>query len=261
MSGAGKRKNPLGLSLPPTVKEDGSPGVDDQSESTPLTLDEHLKQLGLTEPQKQRMEEWMKEKQRISELSEDTLEKIGELGHGNGGVVSKVLHRPSGIIMARKLVHLEVKPSVRNQIIKELAVLHKCNSPYIVGFYGAFTDNNDISICMEYMDGLSLDILLKRASRVAEPIIGKIAVAVVKGLTYLKEDLKILHREVDQYRPGTAAAHSSTDYIRFSTGPKLYSKAQITPYRYHLKRSTETTSVPASMGGRQIAKKTHSGRP
>uniref|UniRef100_A0A914WV36 mitogen-activated protein kinase kinase n=1 Tax=Plectus sambesii TaxID=2011161 RepID=A0A914WV36_9BILA len=198
---------------------------------------------------------------KISELSEDTLEKIGELGHGNGGVVSKVLHRPSGIIMARKLVHLEVKPSVRNQIIKELAVLHKCNSPYIVGFYGAFTDNNDISICMEYMDGLSLDILLKRASRVAEPIIGKIAVAVVKGLTYLKEDLKILHREVDQYRPGTAAAHSSTDYIRFSTGPKLYSKAQITPYRYHLKRSTETTSVPASMGGRQIAKKTHSGRP
>ncbi|KIH53161.1 hypothetical protein ANCDUO_16721 [Ancylostoma duodenale] len=64
--------------------------------------------------------------------------------------------------MARKLVHLEVKPSVRQQIVKELAVLHKCNSPYIVGFYGAFIDNNDISICMEYMDGLSLDIVMKK---------------------------------------------------------------------------------------------------
>lgn len=55
------------------------------------------------------------------------------------------------MMLCFQLVHLEVKPSVRNQIIKELAVLHKCNSPYIVGFYGAFTDNNDISICMEYM--------------------------------------------------------------------------------------------------------------
>lgn len=66
--------------------------------------------------------------------------------------------------MARKLVHLEIKPSVRQQIVKELAVLHKCNSPFIVGFYGAFVDNNDISICMEYMDGLSLDIVLKKVS-------------------------------------------------------------------------------------------------
>lgn len=41
-----------------------------------------------------------------------------ELGHGNGGVVSKVMHKPSKIIMARKLVHLEVKPSVRSQILK-----------------------------------------------------------------------------------------------------------------------------------------------
>lgn len=45
---------------------------------------------------------------------------------------------------------------------QELDVLNKCNSPYIVGFYGAFTDNNDISICMEYMDGLSLDVVLKK---------------------------------------------------------------------------------------------------
>ena len=41
--------------------------MEEQSESTPLSIDEHLKQLGLTEPQKQRMEEWMKEKQRVSQ--------------------------------------------------------------------------------------------------------------------------------------------------------------------------------------------------
>ncbi len=50
-----------------------------------------------------------------------------------------------------QLIHLEVKPSIRNQIIKELRVLHKCSSPYIVGFYGAFYSDGEISICMEFM--------------------------------------------------------------------------------------------------------------
>lgn len=44
-----------------------------------------------------------------------------------------------------------MKPSIRNQIIKELKILHNCNSPYIVGFYGAFYSEGEISICMEYM--------------------------------------------------------------------------------------------------------------
>ena len=30
-------------------------------------------------------------------------------------------------------------------------ILHECNSPYIVGFYGAFAVESQISICMEYM--------------------------------------------------------------------------------------------------------------
>ena len=50
-----------------------------------------------------------------------------------------------------QLIHLEIKPAVRNQIIRELMVLHECNSPYIVGFYGAFYSEGEISICMEYM--------------------------------------------------------------------------------------------------------------
>ena len=175
----------------------------------------------------------------FGELCEDELERICELGHGNGGVVHKMKHKKSNLVMARKLVHLEVKPSVRNQILKELEILHKCNSPYIVGessiskisyinflstqskttrillfssksatitsflfllyicfsgFYGAFHENNEISICMEFMDGLSLDIVLQTVGRIAEPIIGRLSVAVIKGLTYLKQECHILHR-------------------------------------------------------------------
>lgn len=35
--------------------------------------------------------------------SDDHFEKLGELGAGNGGVVVKVLHKPSSLIMARKV--------------------------------------------------------------------------------------------------------------------------------------------------------------
>lgn len=35
--------------------------------------------------------------------------------------------------------------------MRELEILHDCNSPYIVGFYGAFYSDGEINICMEYM--------------------------------------------------------------------------------------------------------------
>lgn len=40
--------------------------------------------------------------------------------------------------MAKKMIHLEVKPAIKKQIVTELKILHECNSPYIVGFYGAY---------------------------------------------------------------------------------------------------------------------------
>lgn len=85
----------------------------------------------------------------------------------------KVRHKSTGLIMARKLIHLEVKPAIKKQIIRELKVLHECNFAHIVGFYGAFYSDGEISICMEYMDGGSLDLILKKAGRIPESILGK----------------------------------------------------------------------------------------
>lgn len=42
------------------------------------------------------------------------------------------------IIVTFQLIHLEVKPAIKKQIIRELKVLHECNFAHIVGFYGAF---------------------------------------------------------------------------------------------------------------------------
>ena len=89
---------------------------------------------------------------------------------------------------------MEVKPAVRKQIIRELKVLHQCNSPFIVGFYGAFYSDGEISILMEYMNCGSLDLILKKCKRIPECILGKITYAVLKGLAYLRDKHSIIHR-------------------------------------------------------------------
>lgn len=43
------------------------------------------------------------QKQKVGELLDEDFEKLGDLGSGNGGVVTKVLHRPTGLVMARKV--------------------------------------------------------------------------------------------------------------------------------------------------------------
>ncbi|CAH1724333.1 hypothetical protein AGLY_008578 [Aphis glycines] len=201
-------KNKLNLTLPPGVADNQQP----VSPSAPLSaasdagcdklsvasLQEQLDRVGMDDEQRKRMELFLCQKEKIGgELSDADFEKMkdGELGAGNGGVVMKVKHKSSGLIMARKLIHLEVKPAIKKQIIRELKILHECNHAHIVGFYGAFYSDGEISICMEYMDGGSLDLILQK-TRIPEPMLGTITAAVVKGLIYLREQHSIIHRDV-----------------------------------------------------------------
>ncbi|CAF0801945.1 unnamed protein product [Adineta steineri] len=191
-------KNKLGLTLPEVPKDpnEQNHGENGIPEVCIERLQEEFKQLDCTDKQKDRMEEFFNSKRAVGELKQDDLVNICELGQGNGGVVWKVRHKPTNKIMARKLIYLEVKPALKNQIIRELKVLHQCNSPYIVGFYGTFAVEAQISICMEYMDGGSLDLILKKFMRIPENILGRITVAVLRGLSYLRERHRIMHRDV-----------------------------------------------------------------
>ena len=115
-----------------------------------------------------------------------------ELGSGNGGSVERVVHKETGTIMARKLIHLgtgwinRIPPSWRlhnnhmpwtqfnfsgfnrviqdtneevfKKILLELNILKDCNHKRVVAFYGSYQyQRSQIRICMEYMDGGSLD--------------------------------------------------------------------------------------------------------
>ncbi|KAG9343442.1 hypothetical protein JZ751_013606 [Albula glossodonta] len=169
------KRRPVPLKITPA---EASTTIDAATEANLEALQKKLGELDLDEQQKKRLEAFLTQKAKVGELKDDDFHRICELGAGNGGVVNKVCHKPSGLVMARKLIHLEIKPAIRNQIIRELQVLHECNSPYIVGFYGAFYSDGEISICMEHMDGGSLDQVLKEARRIPEEILGKVSIAV-----------------------------------------------------------------------------------
>uniref|UniRef100_A0A673KAK1 mitogen-activated protein kinase kinase n=1 Tax=Sinocyclocheilus rhinocerous TaxID=307959 RepID=A0A673KAK1_9TELE len=124
-------------------------------------------------------------------INEHDLQYQEQLGHGNGGTVYKAYHLLGKRIVAVKVIPLDITVELQKQIMSELEILYKCDSPYIIKFYSAFFVENRISICTEFMDGGSLDVYW----RIPEHVLGRIAVAVVKGLTYLWS-LKILHRDV-----------------------------------------------------------------
>lgn len=131
------------------------------------------------------------------DLKREDLEVLKDLGHGNGGTVSKVRHMATGTIMARKVIHVEAKKEMRRRIVRELQIMHDCNSDYIVNFYGAFlSDNNDVIMCMEYMDVGALDRISQQFGPVRVDVLGKIAEATLGGLTYLYTKHHIMHRDI-----------------------------------------------------------------
>lgn len=169
-------------------------------------LVQKLDELDIDENARNRIKIFLNQKVKIGNICDEDLEKLGVLESKLAGEVTKVRHIPTKLIMARKLIYLELKPATIKQILYELELLHQCNHPNIVAFYRAYQTDGGISICMEYMDGGSLDLILKRAGRISEAILAKITVAVLKGLTYLCDRHSIMYGDV---KPTNVLVNSS----------------------------------------------------
>ncbi|CAD6445658.1 0c9e8d3c-da23-404a-9289-c2052f454b4c [Sclerotinia trifoliorum] len=159
-------------------------------------------------------------------ISLDEVDTLEELGKGNYGTVYKVRHaRPrmrkpglglagnkspsamdiddsevkptgdtTGVVMAMKELRLELDEAKFAAIIMELDILHRCLSPYIIDFYGAFFQEGAVYICIEFMDGGSIDKLY--GDGIPENVLRKITYATTQGLKTLKDEHNIIHRDV-----------------------------------------------------------------
>lgn len=158
-------------------------------------------------------------------ISLDEVDRLDELGKGNYGTVYKVRHsrphlrkpglglsgivsRPedpfspgakpqdnlTGVVMAMKEIRLELDEKKLTQIIMELDILHRCVSPFIIDFYGAFFQEGAVYMCVEYMDGGSVDRLYEGG--IPEDVLRKVTLSTIMGLKTLKDDHNIIHRDV-----------------------------------------------------------------
>lgn len=131
------------------------------------------------------------------DLKSEDLIVLKELGAGNGGTVSKVMHATTRVVMARKIIRVDAKETVRKQILRELQIGQNCDSPYVITYYGAFQNEaRDIVLCMEYMDCGSLDRISKEFGPVRVDVLGKITESILGGLVYLYERHRIMHRDI-----------------------------------------------------------------
>ncbi|XP_055382859.1 dual specificity mitogen-activated protein kinase kinase 4 [Condylostylus longicornis] len=146
-------------------------------------------------------------------FTSDDMEDLGEIGRGGFGAVNKMVFRTTGTVMAVKRIRSTVDEKEQKQLLMDLEVVMKSNDcNYIVQFYGALFKEGDCWICMELMD-TSLDkfykyIYERKQQRIPESILAKITVATVNALNYLKEKLKIIHRDV---KPSNILLHKRGD--------------------------------------------------
>ncbi|XP_075989353.1 dual specificity mitogen-activated protein kinase kinase 7-like isoform X2 [Anticarsia gemmatalis] len=127
----------------------------------------------------------------------DELQHLGELGSGTCGHVVKMLHKPSNTVIAVKQMRRSGNSEETKRILMDLDVVvrsHDCK--YIVQCLGCFVTEADVWICMELMASC-FDKLLKRlGGPIPEAILGKVTVATVKALSYLKDTHGVIHRDV-----------------------------------------------------------------
>ncbi|XP_063633405.1 dual specificity mitogen-activated protein kinase kinase 7-like isoform X2 [Cydia splendana] len=127
----------------------------------------------------------------------DDLIHLGELGSGTCGHVVKMMHKPSGAVIAVKQMRRSGNSEETKRILMDLDVVlgsHDCQ--YIVRCLGCFVTDADVWICMELMASC-FDKLLKRlGAPIPEAILGKVTVATVNALSYLKDTHGVIHRDV-----------------------------------------------------------------
>ncbi|NXX05650.1 MP2K7 kinase, partial [Larus smithsonianus] len=125
------------------------------------------------------------------------LENLGEIGSGTCGQVWKMRFRKTGHVIAVKQMRRSGNREENKRILMDLDVVLKSHDcPYIVQCFGTFITNTDVFIAMELM-GTCAEKLKKRIQGpIPERILGKMTVAIVKALFYLKEKHGVIHRDV-----------------------------------------------------------------
>eukprot|EP00190_Bangiopsis_sp_CCMP1999_P001472 CAMPEP_0198734828 /NCGR_PEP_ID=MMETSP1475-20131203/55367_1 /TAXON_ID= ORGANISM="Unidentified sp., Strain CCMP1999" /NCGR_SAMPLE_ID=MMETSP1475 /ASSEMBLY_ACC=CAM_ASM_001111 /LENGTH=684 /DNA_ID=CAMNT_0044498377 /DNA_START=123 /DNA_END=2178 /DNA_ORIENTATION=- len=117
------------------------------------------------------------------------------IGFGTYGTVYKGREDESGRVVALKAVDLEKLPEDIEELQREVSMMKQLNLPYAVEYLSSYVEDTTLWIVMEYMDGGSLDEVLRAARGVHEDVCATVLFDILMGLIYLHRDGKI-HRDL-----------------------------------------------------------------
>lgn len=148
----------------------------------------------------------------VEEPTHENYEVLEVAGVGVGGLVMKVRCLKTNTILARKsapinwsesstasspiiLYRESSERSWAESATREIKILKKLDSPYIVKFKGAYVYERELFTLMEYVDMGNLKFISNMVGPIYEPDLSKIGVQILKGLDYLSKML-VIHRDI-----------------------------------------------------------------
>jgi len=142
----------------------------------------------------------------ISTDKSDDLNVLNLLGEGSFGAVYKATHKPSGAIVAVKVIPNGNTGSASEdeKIMGEIDILSRCDSPYIVGYFECFirppagSKAGEMWIVMEYCEGGSMTDLIEASAgfMLPEDCVRAVCASIVLGLEYLHGVANVCHRDI-----------------------------------------------------------------
>lgn len=137
-------------------------------------------------------------------VSETIPEKIGKypvealVAKGGMGAVYKATHPELKRPVIIKKLTIRGNPSIVERFTREARILLELNHPHIVRLFDYFQDSGSRYLVLEYVDGMSLDRLLRRKERFSGPMALLVFLETCAALKYA-HDRGVIHRDV---KPG-----------------------------------------------------------
>jgi len=148
----------------------------------------------------------------LSGLTLDAIELGPQLGAGASSKVFKAMHKPSGTLLAIKMLQadLQANQEGRRMLLNEVKLVYTVHTDHLVRFYDAFLNEGLVYLVFEYMDFGSLENLyektFQRGQVVPDVVMGHLLVQMAQGLAFLHKERHAVHRDL---KPGNVLVNSS----------------------------------------------------
>jgi len=132
---------------------------------------------------------------------------VSLVAKGGMGAVYKAVHPSLRRYVIIKKLTIRGNASIIERFKREAQILLDCNDPHIVHLFDYFKEGNSHYIVLEFVDGMSLDMLIKKRRYLSAPMSLLIFLDACRALKYA-HDHGVIHRDI---KPGNILISKTGD--------------------------------------------------